>query len=241
VSLTADNPGDDIFSCFQNLFKIKTVSFFFVSVYLFSCVGQGGNLYYPVPDSSQVETERNMGVENIVDTRDGHSVDSLPEWLTAFLTGGTGAVEQLAEYQDKYVFIGINENNNLAALNRWGENFTAMYDFPVLAAARIERRMFLSASLYPDDEYGAFFEVMIKNAFSAEYEGTVKEDVFWVKLIEGEDNREIYRCFILLIIDKSVMQVIIRNLMAQSYTAVTITAAQIAAVTRLRQFFFNGF
>lgn len=119
------------------------------------------------------------------------------------------------------------------------------------------------ASLYPDDEYGLFFERLIKNAYNAEYPGAVKEDVFWIKTnFENENNEEfadnvspeIFMFFILISIDKETMQTIITDMMETTVAdlaesagrrplqrLLAIALAQTAAVNNLRQVFFEGF
>jgi hypothetical protein len=112
--------------------------------------------------------------------------------------------------------------------------------------------MILSASLYPDDEYGMFFETMVKKAYSAEYPGVLKENTYWVKLLNNGDNlsnndgivnanTEIYNFFILLTIDKIKMESVISGLMAETMAVVTPTDAQRISINRLRQYFYQGF
>jgi hypothetical protein len=211
---------------------------------LFSCAGQSAPNYFPVPDSgiNVVDNTPSVKAGNITETKNG-SARQIPAWLRSFLDNGIEAVERLDAYSNKYVFIGINEGENIAALNKWVEYYTVMQDFPMLAAVRIEKRMYLTASLYPDDEYGAFYETMIHNAYNAVYSGAVKEDNYWIKTRSSntEEPSENYIFFILITIEKNLMQSIIRNMIAKTNAAVTITASQSVSVNRLRNTFFEGF
>jgi hypothetical protein len=104
--------------------------------------------------------------------------------------------------------------------------------------------MILSASLYPDDEYGDFFEIMVKKAFNAEYQGVLKEDTYWVKFLNNDDSisdTEIYNFFILLTIDKIKMESAISGMMANTMAVVTVTDPQRIAINRLRSYFYQGF
>ena len=147
--------------------------------------------YIPDVDDSVFNFEKttNVNHDDIIDTKDGLHPEStesdffIPEWLRIFLYGGTGAVETLRSYNDKYIFVAVSQGVNLAALNIWTERFSPDQDFPMYAAARIEKRMFFSASQYPDYEYGLFFERFVKNAFSWEYHGVKKEDSYWIKIL----------------------------------------------------------
>jgi len=205
---------------------------------LFSCTGQSKPVYVPVPDKDFHKQEINaFKIGSITETRDGN----MPPWLRAFFNGGIAEIERGISYQNKYLFVVNNEGININALLLWADNFTAEYDFAILAADRIEKRMISSASLYPDNEYGLFFATMIKNAHNAEYSGAVKEDTYWVKTKPNNNDAEIYNIFILLGIDKRTMQSIINNMSEESLHGITLSADQKNSVNRLRQNFFTGF
>jgi hypothetical protein len=210
---------------------------------LFSCASQNAPNYFPVPDSgiSMVDTP-GVKIGNIIETKNG-SARLIPAWLRSFLDNGIEAVEKLDTYNDKYVFLGINKGENISALNKWVEFYTVMQDFSMLAAARIEKRMYLTASLYPDDEYGAFYEVMIHNAYNAIYSGAEKKDNYWIKIKSesAEEPSENYIFFVLITIEKNLMQSIIRDMITKTAASVTMTAGQVNSVNRLRNTFFEGF
>jgi len=211
---------------------------------LFSCATRKPSKFFPVPDSgiSKDEDTISVNIGNIIETKNG-SARQIPAWLRSFLNGGIEAVEKLDTYNNKYVFIGINEGKNISVLNKWIEFYTVTQDFPMLAAARIEKRLYLTLSLYPDDEYGAFYETMMHNAYNAVYTGAVKEDNYWIKTRSenaGEPS-ENYKFFVLITIEKNAMQSIIRNMMTKTTADVTMTPVQNNSVNRLRITFFEGF
>ncbi|MCL2758918.1 MAG: hypothetical protein FWD22_01755 [Treponema sp.] len=225
--------------------NLQTPAFLLIVIIISSCISQNTVNHFPVPESGIYEAEKPVPVEreNIIETKSG-AVGSIPLWLSAYLDGGIEAVEKLEAYSNKFVFIAINEGVNFTALKRWEDFFSTSYDFPVLAAVRIERRMYLTASLYPDDEYGAFFETMTKNAYRGIYPGILKEDTYWIKARTNNDNiqpLEEYIFFILVTADRTLMQNYVRNMMSVTVSSVTLTAAQNSAVNRLRQTFFEGF
>jgi len=223
--------------------KTKLYFLFIISYLLFfSCLGQR-KAFVPVPDFSVFENHKIIEIDNIIETKDGASAESMPEWLLRYIEGGNRAVEQLNAYREKYVFVGVNEGTNFIILNKWIENFTAEQDFAILAAIRIEERMIATASLYPDDEYGSFFETLIKIAYSTEYRNAVKEETYWFKY--GTDP-ETYNFFIMITIDRYIMQSIIRGMMAQAQAIASpgsrgTRGSQAASVNRIRQTFFEGF
>jgi len=226
--------------------KSSALVYIITAMFLFSCRGQNEYAAFPVPNSGtlQITEPAPIGTGNIVGAQSG-SVRNLPLWLRAFLDDGIAGVEKLEAYNNKYVFISVNEGENFNALTKWTEYFRTTQDFAVLASKRIERRFYLTAFFYPDDEYGEFFEIMMKNASSAEYPGVVKEDTHWVRILrEGESEAEsslAYMFFIFTTVDKINMQGFVRSMMAHTAAAVSINASQTIAVNRLRQNFFEGF
>jgi len=232
--------------------KIFFFTLFFVLgvIIISSCAGQKKPAFIPVPQNDYFETERNnvnINTDNIIETKNGTSVRNLPGWLAAYINGGIEEVERMSAYYGKYVFIGRNEGINFTAMNMWADKFSAVKDFSILAAERIERRMISGAYLYPDNEYGLFFETMVKKAFSTIYTGAIKEDTYWIKMKISQENNieayteEVYNFFVLISIDKMTMQAIITNLMTESFSAVTPTANQRDSINRLRQNFFERF
>jgi len=224
--------------------KYLTAACLSIVLILFSCATRKTNNYFPIPDSGIPKDEDIISVDagNIIETKNG-SARQIPAWLRSFLNGGIDAVEKLDSYVTKYVFIGINDGENISVLNKWVEFYTVTQDFPMLAAARIEKRMYLTASLYPDDEYGAFYEAMIHNAYNAVYQGAVKEDNYWIKIRSKneEEPSENYKFYVLITIEKNLMQSIIRNMMTKTITDITMTTVQSNTVNRLRNTFFEGF
>ena len=235
--------------------KLYFSGFFFLIFILFSCAGRNTTGFIPAPDIEYFKQEQKIiDISKITETRDGGANLYLPDWLRAFFSGGIEEVERIPAYYDKFIFIAGNEGNNFSALNIWMNNFSQVKDFSIYAAKRIERRMILSASLYPDDEYGLFFETMVKKAYNAEYPGVLKEDTYWVKFSDNGDNilnngetgiananTEIYSFFILLTIDKIRMESVISGIMADTMAVVTPNDAQRTSINRLRQYFYQGF
>jgi len=228
--------------------KLPGTACFFCLIFFISCAVRNSALFIPVPDFSIYENEKIINKDDIVETKNGGMIQLMPEWLLAFIDGGTEAVEMLDAFGDEYVFMGINEGENFTALNKWAENFSAEQDFAMLAATRIENRMILTATLFPDDEYGAFFETLVKNAYGQVYTGAEKVDVYWVRIrTSNEDGAlrnpppEIYKFFVLFTIKRDTMQTIIKSMMTQARAAVPLRGSQAASVHRLQQNFFTDF
>jgi len=215
---------------------------------LFSCISRKAPNYFPVPNSkTNINEDISNNAVNIIDTKNG-SARLMPIWLRTFLDGGIEDVEKMDEFRNKYVFIGVNEGDNITLLNIWVEYYTIMQDFPLLVADRIDKRMYLTASLYPGDEYGLYYETMMNNAYNTTYDSAVKEDTYWIKTksqntegVVSPPPSETYKFFILITIEKNTMQTIIRNMMAKTSGEVKLTKIQKNEVNRLRNTFFEGF
>jgi len=215
-----------------------------IALIFFSCAVKKTVNTFPVPDSGISPNENSVIIEigSILETRNGTAAQ-MPPWLRSYLGSGINAVEKLDPYGGKYTFIVSNEGDNDTVLEKWIEHYTVAHDFPMLAADRIEKRMYLTASLYPDDEYGAFFEAMMQNVYKTEYPEALKEDYSWIKIkTENEDGPAVkYIFYLLMTIEKNAMQVIIKNMIAKTSETVTLTKNQSNAVKKLRNTFFEGF
>ncbi|MDR2134881.1 MAG: hypothetical protein LBP27_07205 [Treponema sp.] len=185
----------------------------------------------------------------ITESQSGTAGAFIPGWVERFMKGGTESVEALEGYSGKYIFIAKNTGKNFAALSQWAAGFSAEQDFPRLAAERIAKRLIGAASLYPDDEYGDFFEALVKSASDAFYPDAVKEETFWIKRRSPSTEQESgsvetaaaesYDFFVLISIDKVSLQNRIRELMENIKTAPT--RNQAAAIENIRQSFSEGF
>jgi hypothetical protein len=213
---------------------------------VFSCATQKKSAVFPVPDKDQNKSENSVEIANITDSRDMEGEPYLPDWLSAFLGGGIEEAERIEAYAGRYLFIAGNQGVNFAALDKWADNYSVELDFPMLAAARIDRRMNVSNTVYPDEEYGIFYETFVKKAYGGEYYGAVKEDTYWIKTrITGGGEyaalSEVYNFYVLISIDTAAMQAAVYNLFTQAIDTAAPAGAQAVTINRLRQNFFEGF
>lgn len=190
--------------------------------------------------------ERNW---EILDHRNMAAGGNIPAWVDHYLDGNIFLIESMEEYQDKYVFISANTGTNFNALAQWQAAFLPDLDFARLAAVRMEKRFLNAASVYPDDEYGSFFEALIRAASDAEWTGAIRMDDFWVyrsflEDLEGEDFflvRESFDFLILVGIEKSLLEAQIRMLFDKIEPPVQLTRNQRNAVNRVVERFFDLF
>ena len=209
-----------------------------------------------IPEKTEEQTETVEKFGEIIETQDGPGAANLPDWVNWYIGGGIAEIESTGAGQDRYFFVGKTHGRNFHALQQWADGFSVSQDFPRLATARIENRMIAAAALYPDDEYGEYFEALIKQSSDAQYPGAVKEAVYWLKTrtIQQPENDdadpdeiieplilERYEFLVLISIDKMMLQNRIRELLANIETDTAPTRAQSAAINRVQQSFFGGF
>ena len=229
--------------------KQGAVFLIFIFVF-FSCAAQGNLMVFPAPDKSLYENEKSLEIENITGSRDMGREPRLPDWLSAYLGGGIEEAEKIGAYAGKYLFVAANQGTNFASLSKWADNFSVERDFPMFAAARIERRMNVSNSIYPDDEFGIFYETFVRSAYNGEYQGAVKEDTYWIRAVTGGNgggeresaaSPEVFIFFVLISIDTAAMQDAVFDFFSQAFVSSAPSGARTAAINRLRQNFFEGF
>jgi hypothetical protein len=170
----------------------------------------------------------------------------MPEWVIRYVSTGISGIEGLPEYADSYVFISIQRGNNLDSLNLWVGNFSLDRDFPRLVSARIQARFSAFAEGNPGEEFGRYFERVVKNAADTAFNDAVQESSFWIKKrIFGDDGispvGEVYEYYILTRIPREALEKQINLLLITTRTDLPPTRDQSAAAMRLRLSFYDGF
>ena len=237
----------------------KIPALFLVCLLVFSaCASQKKIVFHPnsVPNEGPA-IEKTPKKREIIESQNGFTGSMIPNWVNRFLEGGIKEVEASGAFEGMYVFIGENRGSNFNALRQWADGFTVTQDLPRLVTRRIEQRLVAAASLYPDDEYGEYFEALIKSASNADYPGSIKQGSFWIRQriypedemdsdtglqqAAASDIEESYEFFVLIRIEKTALQSCIRNLMAKIKTTAPPTREQSAAINHIQHNFFEGF
>ena len=214
----------------------------FTVVLFVSCTGGPGKWVATTTDASPAEAS---GPYIITDYKNKNAGERIPEWVSLYLAKGVHEIETLEAYRGHYVFISGNEGNNFNALNQWTEGFSPELDFPRLAAARTEAR-FSSAVLYPDMEYGSFYEALIKSASDAFWTGAVREDDFWIhRSFYAIDDLDVYKdtleFLILVTIERELFSSQLDAVFQSVKPEPPPTKDQLAAINRVKARFYEGF
>jgi len=210
-------------------------------IVLSGCAGQQN---FPLWQDEPLKVE--MSSWEILDFDNKDNGGIIPDWVFFYLDGNIASIENIRGYQNHYVFVGANKGTNYIALRQWRAAFSPGLDFARLAAIRIEKRFLKSAVTYPDDEYGGYFEAMIRAASDAQWEGVIRRQDFWLhRRIKGIDEEtpdtEIYDFLILLIIEKDLMKQQVSTLLQNVRSPAPLSRYQRTAVSRVQENFFDGF
>jgi hypothetical protein len=211
-------------------------------LFLSSCVTDSGRRAYELP--AALDESKNLRTFTIIDYKNKTTGEAIPEWVNLYLKSGLREVEALRTYQGNYVFIHTNEGHNFNAIQLWKDYFSLELDFPRLAAARIEARF--SASVpYPDDEYGAFYEALIRAASDANWTGATTKDDFWVRkkypANETEGEQEVFEFLILITMEKPRYSSQLEEIYKSINPIPPPDQNQVAAINRVKAQFYEKF
>ena len=215
-----------------------------------SCAGGAATQFQSFAETAQ--TAETPGSFIITDYKNMSSGGTIPEWVSSWLDGGSAELETLDAYRTRYTFVARCEGNNFNALTQWNGGFSPELDFPRLAAARIEAR-FSSTVPLPDNEYGSFYEALIRAASDAAWTGAVREDDFWIRRKfysaqnqdqnENQDSQvnESWEFLVLVTIDKTLFASQLNAVFQSIKASPQPSKVQIAAANRVKDRFFDGF
>ncbi|MDR2370764.1 MAG: hypothetical protein LBD71_04730 [Treponema sp.] len=211
---------------------------------LFFLAGCSGTPKQPIIRPVEPPPPPAAEVQHIIDYQGKEEGETVPRWIELYLAGRRSDIEASPEFYNKYVFVASNEGSRFEILSLWAREFSGRRDVPRLVASRTEDRM-TGKTLYPDDEYGEFFERFIKDIFNSVFEASV-DSVYWIRQRSYEEDgvtvdQERYRFFILITIDKPVLERELFRIMNMVKTIVPPTRDQAAAINHLKENFFTGF
>ena len=193
----------------------------------------------------------------IIESQNGKRASDIPEWARLYFNNAVNEIEAMDRFSGKYIFIGENGGDNFNALQQWANGFTVEQDLPRLVALRVEHRLVTSASLYPDDEYGEYYDFFIRAVSNGEFLKAEKEQAFWLKrkitaggaetdgITDPRPNpdaaRERYEFLVLVSVDRETLQKQIQGIMANIKIKIPPTKEQSAAITKIKNSIFEGF
>ncbi|MDR2102068.1 MAG: hypothetical protein LBP43_05805 [Treponema sp.] len=207
-----------------------------------ACVGEPKKAPMPAAIPQPIEPVEIFQIQDYSAKTRG---EEIPRWVNLYLYNKLGEIENLPEYQDKYIFIAENTGRNFNALRQWLEGFTILRDFPRMVASRLQAHLTAASGGNPDESYGPFFEQVIKKSSDTFYYGATEEDKFWllVQYFEKDGitlNREVYLCLILVSIDKGLLESQINEILGNIETS-TVSRDQLVLINQLKENFYQRF
>jgi len=224
---------------------LMTAALVAIALGVIGCAGDPGPA--PAEEKEAIKiTDRSAPPYDVIDHKTLALGQEVPEWVLAYITDGVVGVESLPRYEGKFVFIGEDTGTNLNALRQWATGFTVAQDLSRLVSTRVQAKFAGAAAGSPDDEYGRYFENVVKSASDASYTGARKETDFWLlKRYFKEDgetvDREEYDYYVLITIDQEVLKRQIEDVLNGVEPDKPLTREQQTAVERVKESFYEGF
>jgi hypothetical protein len=230
----------------------------FFSILFAACVApQKKVIFRPDVEINPHEPTRPFDSWEIIESQAGKGAVNIPEWARLYFNNAVNEIETMDRFSGKYIFIGENGGSNFNALQQWANGFTVEQDLPRLVTQRVENRLVASASLYPDDEYGEYYEFLIRAVSNGEFLNAEKEQTFWLKrkitadggetdgMTESQSKpdteRDRYEFLVLVSINRETLQKQIQGIMTNIKIKVPPTKEQTAAITKMKNSIFEGF
>ncbi|MDR2501074.1 MAG: hypothetical protein LBD37_08365 [Treponema sp.] len=163
----------------------------------------------------------------------------IPEWVTRYETEDIHSVEALSQYAEKYIFIGRNVGKNLTALQQWTRNFSVAQEMSQMVSQRVDAKFKGAAVGSPETAYGSYYQNVVANVSKAEFSGARQTADYWILRRYKTDNREEYTYYVLVEIDKKVMERQINEVL--NGTPADPTPEQQTAIDLVKQSFYEGF
>ncbi len=170
----------------------------------------------------------------------------VPEWVEVYIADGMTGVEALEKYKDKFVFVGEDSGTNLGALRLWAQGFNVAQDLSRLVSQRVQVKFAGAAAGSPDDEFGRYFENVVKNSSDAKFSGARKETDYWILKRYFKDDgvtvdREVYDYYVLVSIDREMLKKQINAILEGTKADTPPTKEQQTAIDRVKESFYEGF
>jgi hypothetical protein len=228
----------------------------FFSILFTACATQQKKIIFR-PDTEIIPRELPRPFDAWEITESQNQAADVPEWARLYFNNAVNEIEAMDRFRGKYIFVGENGGDNFSALQQWANGFTVEQDLPRLVTRRVEHRLVAPASLYPDDEYGEYYEFLIRAVSNGEFLKAEKEQTYWLKrkiTADGAETdgiaypqsspdtaKERYEFLVLVSVDRETFQKQIQGIMAGIKTKIPPTKDQAAAIAKIKNNIFEGF
>ncbi|MCR4940972.1 MAG: hypothetical protein K5930_12835 [Treponemataceae bacterium] len=166
-------------------------------------------------------------------------VNTLPVWVESYVSLGTKGLEKLSDFTEEYCFVAEMAAANLNAAQAWLNGF----EMPQLIAREISSRvesLFVGAAVgAPEDDYGTYFENVVKTTTDVSFTGAKKVSDWW-SLIRVYDPdiknsfKDEYRVYVLYTIPRSLLDRQLANEIDKLENETDMTEAQKSAFENVK-------
>lgn len=190
---------------------------------------------------SEVDTSNAVRTEVIEHKGSALGITTLPTWVSTYITSGITGLEKMDDYKDVYCFVGEETGTNINALTTWASMFDASSDIASTISNRVATLFTGSAAGSPSDEYGTYYEQIVRTAANATYSGARRINDWWVltRRYEGRstktsDYTQEYTAYVLYTISRETLDRQILGMLDGTSTK-DLTDAQKTAISNVKE------
>ncbi len=165
---------------------------------------------------------------------------TLPQWIDAYMDFGARGVEKLADFAEEYCFVAEYQATNLNAGQAWLDGF----EVPQVIARQLQSRvesLFVGAAVgAPEDDYGTYFENVVKTTTDVSFSGAKKIQDYWVLVRTYDPDikntyEDAYHLYVLYTMPKSLLDKQIANEIEKAMDDGEMTEAQKSAFDNVKK------
>lgn len=166
-------------------------------------------------------------------------VTTLPVWVDTYVASGVRGVEKLSDFTEEYCFVAETAAQNLNAAQAWLNGF----EVPQIIAREMETRvesLFVGAAVgAPEDDYGTYFENVVKTSTDVAFTGAKKMSDWWsyIRVYDPDIKntyKDEYRVYVLYTIPRSMFDKQLHDQIEKAQEDPNMTEAQQAAFNNVK-------
>lgn len=166
-------------------------------------------------------------------------ITTLPSWVNAYVDQGVRGVEKQPDFSEEYCFVADMTAENLSAGQAWINGF----ELPQIIARQLESRvesLFVGAAVgAPEDDYGTYFENIVKTSTDVSFVGAKKISDWWSLIRKYDPDiknayTDAYYIYVLYTIPKDLLDRQIRDQIEKAEEDPDMTEAQKTAFNNVK-------
>jgi hypothetical protein len=217
--------------------KIKKVIFILLSIVGVAVLSGCASKKQSLDDMEAQELASSAKIEIVEHKGSALEMNRLPVWMQVYVERGIPGLEQLADYDGRYCFIGERSGATLNPLITWENSYNVAQDIASSVSNSVNAKFTGSETGSPDANYGSYYETVVTTTANATYSGAHKVNDWWIKTSRADPNNkknkiEQYTYYVLYTIDKQTLDRQVLNAINQ--VAVAGTTEQQRAIDNVK-------